>query len=322
MRKPRIKLSGRTAVYHCMSRVVGGQFLLLEAERDQFRRMLRKQAQFCGVQIVTHSVLSNHFHVEARIPQTAPLDDAELLRRAERFYGPQHPFVRLLHQARDPQGALPQPLRQQLRKRMGDVSVFMKELKQRFSHWYNRRNDRFGTLWAERFRSVLIEDTPEAVGTVAAYIDLNAVRAGLVVDPKDYRFCGYGEAVGGDPLAQEGLLSFLEAKDWESGGAEYRLKLFVEGGTAGQSDKVLLDREAILKVIKDGGKIGRAEALRLRIRYLRDGLVLGSEEFVNEIFREFRDRFGPKRKTGARKLKGLPFEGLRTMRDLRVNVLS
>jgi hypothetical protein len=118
------------------------------------------------------------------------------------------------------------------------------------------------------------------------------------------------------------LLSFLEAKDWEKGGAEYRLKLFVEGGTAGQSDKVLLDREAILKVIEEGGKIGKAEALRLRIRYLRDGLVLGSEEFVNEIFRAFRDRFGPKRKTGARKLKGLPFTGLRTMRDLRVNVLG
>jgi hypothetical protein len=45
--------------------------------------------------------------------------------------------------------------------------------------------------------------------------------------------------------------------------------------------------------------------------------VLGSEEFVNEMFREFRDRFGPKRKSGARKLKGLPFTGLRTLRDLR-----
>ena len=32
--------------------------------------------------------------------------------------------------------------------------------------------------------------------TMAAYIDLNPVRAGIVKDPKDYRFCGYAEAVG------------------------------------------------------------------------------------------------------------------------------
>jgi putative transposase len=40
-----------------------------------------------------------------------------------------------------------------------------------------------------------------ALAMIAAYIDLNAVRAGLVVDPKDYRFCGYGEAMGGGLLA-------------------------------------------------------------------------------------------------------------------------
>ncbi len=56
----------------------------------------------------------------------------------------------------------------------------MKELKQRFSRWYNRQTGRFGTLWAERFKSVLVEDHPANVETLAAYIDLNPVRAGLV----------------------------------------------------------------------------------------------------------------------------------------------
>ncbi len=32
---------------------------------------------------------------------------------------------------------------------------------------------------------------------VCAYVDLNAVRAGMVEDPADYRWCGYGEAVDG-----------------------------------------------------------------------------------------------------------------------------
>jgi hypothetical protein len=30
---------------------------------------------------------------------------------------------------------------------------------------------------------------------VAAYIELNPVRAGLCADPKDYRYCGYAEAL-------------------------------------------------------------------------------------------------------------------------------
>ena len=42
-------------------------------------------------------------------------------------------------------------------------------------------------LWAERFKSVLVEGSREALLTVAAYIDLNAERAGLVGDPAEYR---------------------------------------------------------------------------------------------------------------------------------------
>ncbi len=60
-------------------------------------------------------------------------------------------------------------------------------------------------LWAERFRSVLIEGRPLVLQTVAAYIDLNPVRAHLCRDPKDYRFCGYAEAIGGSGRARRGI---------------------------------------------------------------------------------------------------------------------
>jgi hypothetical protein len=296
--------------------------LLDEQAREQFRSMLRRLAAFCGIQIITYVVLSNHFHIEVRIQLPKEIDDEELLRRAEQFYRAKDPLLIALRQAWDRCKVLPEDLRMRLLARMGDVSVFMRELKQGFTRWFNKRHDRFGTLWAERFKSILVEGEPNAVSTVAAYIDLNAVRAGLVLDPKDYRFCGYGEAMGGSAAAREGLLSFMSHKDWDSGSAEYRQMLFVQGGSAGQSGKALLDRERILKVLKEGGRISCGEALRLRIRYLKDGLALGSEAYVEEIFLVFRNHFGPKRKTGARKLRGLPFVGLRTLRDLRVNVLS
>ena len=64
------------------------------------------------------------------------------------------------------------------------VYTDIKELKGRFAQWYNQRHDRYGVLWAERFKSVLLEGG-EALAAVAAYIELNPVRASLCADPKD-----------------------------------------------------------------------------------------------------------------------------------------
>jgi hypothetical protein len=44
--------------------------------------------------------------------------------------------------------------------------------------------------------------------------------------------------------------------------------------------------------------------LRFKVRYSADGAVIGTREFVDEIFQKSRERFGPKWKTGARTLKG------------------
>jgi len=69
--------------------------------------------------------------------------------------------------------------------RLCSLEHFMKELKEGFSRWFNKRHGRRGTLWQDRYRSVLVEDG-EALRTMAAYLDLNPVRAGLADDPKDY----------------------------------------------------------------------------------------------------------------------------------------
>jgi prevent-host-death family protein len=53
------------------------------------------------------------------------------------------------------------------------------------------------------------------LATMAAYIDLNAVRAGIVSDPKNYRWCGYGEAVAGKKKAREGLAAIFGVENHE-----------------------------------------------------------------------------------------------------------
>ncbi len=86
---------------------------------------------------------------------------------------------------------------------MHDLSEFMKMLLQRFSSWFNRTHQRTGRLWEQRFKSVLVEDGV-AARTMAAYIDLNPVRAGICEDPADYRWSSYGEAVAGGKRARAG----------------------------------------------------------------------------------------------------------------------
>jgi hypothetical protein len=80
--------------------------------------------------------------------------------------------------------------------RMHDLGEFMKGLLQRYTQWHNRVHERSGRLWEDRFKSVIVEDGV-AARTMAAYIDLNPVRAGLVKDPAEYRWSSYGEAIGG-----------------------------------------------------------------------------------------------------------------------------
>jgi hypothetical protein len=65
--------------------------------------------------------------------------------------------------------------------------------------------------------------------------------------------------------------------------------------------------------------------LRRRVRYFTDGVVIGSRMFVNEMFAASRERFGAKRKDGARKLRGGAAAAagvLWSIRDLRKGIVG
>ena len=135
---------------------------------------------------------------------------------------------------------------------------------------------------------------------MAAYIDLNAVRSGQAEDPKDYRFCGYAEALAGGKEARRGL-GVLGC-----GLAGYRQTLF-GSGAAPKEGKASLDPRQARKVIDgDRGKLPLHELLRCRLRYLTDGYVLGSEEFVKEASKPLEGL----RKKPVRPKPAGPLEGL------------
>jgi len=336
MRQPRLKAPADhpTAYYHCVSRIVNRDFVLQRPEREMFSALMRMYEKLCQVRVVTFCVLSNHFHLLVEVPQRPEVmpGEEEVLRIIAGSLGKTTAYLvrvqlQQLREAGAPEAA--QRVLNSWTARMWDISAFMKSLKQRFTQWFNKQHGRKGTLWEERYKSTLVEGGGDALAMTAAYIDLNPVRAGLVKDPKDYRWCGYAQAVAGVVMARRGLevasRAQLQGVRPEQGLIEHYRRLLFTWGQAGKAGGKI-SREEARKVLSKGGRLPVAEVLRCKVRYFTDGAVLGSRGYVEAIFKAKRRRFGEKRQDGARKMRGLEApegkEGLFTLRDLRVRVFG
>ncbi|HVU35917.1 MAG TPA: transposase [Opitutaceae bacterium] len=323
MRQARIKVSSEEsdAVYHVMSRAVNGEWWFDPVAREVLRKQLWQVAEFAGIEVLTYAILSNHFHVLVRVPRKSPVADEELLRRYAVLYPQPTRFQAARLEVIKAQLASDGPEAVAWRKRqlllMNDVSAFMKLVKQRFSIWFNRHHDRYGTLWAERFKSVLVEPTGRAIQSVAAYIDLNCVRAGLAQDPKDYRFCGYSEAVAGAEHARRGLQFVLGEKAWPETQAAYRQILFGAGASP-RKDQASIPIERLRQVERAGGKLPLTDVLRCRVRYFRDGAILGSRAFVETQLAHYRVRTGRRLRNRVRPLPDITdWGGMVALRGVR-----
>ena len=327
MRTARIIGNG-ASYYHCMSRIIQGQMLLNDSEKERFRKIVRAVAAFSGVEVLTYALMTNHLHLLLMVPEKCEIAEKEVLKRINGLYGRVRAAT-VAMQLRDLREEDREDEAQELLAsytyRMNDLSQFMKMVMQRFTMSYNSRHNRRGHLWEQRFKSVLVEGKRDALSTMAAYIDLNPVRAGLVKDPKSYRFCGYGEAVGGNSEARRGMKHICRVLghegNWSSNSGVYRKHLYMQANDHQKSGSII-DRKKIQKVLDKGGRLSKGELLQCRVRYLSDGVVLGGKAFVEDIFQKNRAEFGLKRQTGARKPRYGQWDGLFTMRDLRLKPVS
>ena len=374
MRTKRLLNEQGLSYYHCLSRVIERRFIFGDQEREHFRKLMRRQEAFSGVRVLTWTCLSNHFHVLVAVEEKCGKtvqeelqrlmdDDAAFLARLKSLYSPKalEEIETLLKKIR----TSPPPaqnsngtntaggsgddrikkhrewkaneirrVKQPFLDRMYDLSRFVGELKQRISQWYNLTNERRGPLWEDRFKSVLVQGTPGVLATVAAYIDLNAVRAGIVNEPKDWRWCGYAEAAAAQSLAREGIYEVLgESEDASRDGAgwrrvhqRYRSILICKGIQRRDEDGRIVRKgltpEEVKTAEERGFELPLSELLFHRVRYFTDGLALGSAEFVESIFKRKKRALGLKRLVGSRipRLEGMGL--LCTMKDLRGEVID
>jgi putative transposase len=352
----------KPAIYHCIARVVDKRFAFLAEDKEQFRIYMRMMENFSGCRVLAYCVMCNHFHLLLEVPPRPKLGltDEQLLKRLGALYSKAYVTTvakelaaarKLVEEGMAVNGeSYVQRIHGRYTYRMHDLSEFMKTLLQRFTRWHNRRAERCGNLWEETFKSVVVEDGV-ASKTIAAYIDLNPVRAGMVADPAGYRWSSYGEAMGATghsgAKAKAGLVrAIMSDKGWEADARhwagkvsrEYRMILLEEGQEKSR-EVVNEGSECVTKVVKKGMAAEKVAAeledlaagrdvalqriLRWKVRYFTDGAVVGSRAFVDGFYEQCRDRFGPKRKSGARKMRGRAAVAaglLWTARDLRQGI--
>ena len=321
MRRKRVKVK-EGGYYHLVSRCALKQFLLADDEKQVFAGMIRRLARFSGIDVLTYCVMSNHFHILVRVPKPSPLSESELLARVAILYG--HAQAKATRARWDlarksGQSSQVEQEQAQLLKRMGDISPFMQGLKQRFTIWYRAHHpDHEGTLWQGRFSSTLVEGGG-SLAAVAAYIDLNPVRAGLVTDPKDYRFSGYGAACSGDTDARKGLSGVYGDTSAPRNQlmSAYRGLLYAKGAAD-------LDPATVREVLYSQEKPSLPLLLRTKIRAFSKGLAIGSKSFTASIFPKHRYAFSENRRHAPSGTRLCPdWNGIQlcSVRHLRKNTI-
>lgn len=327
--RKRLLVKNGVGVYHVMSRTACKQFLFGPKEKEVFCALLFQQAEFAGLEVLSYCVMSNHVHLLLRVTPVEAMADSELLRRYAAYYGdskvPLSAYsLEELRVVLAEGGATAIATRARILARMGNLSAFMRELKQRFSIWYNHQHENQGTIWGARYKSLIVEDAAESLTRVAAYIDLNPVRAELETDPKDYRWCGYAAALAGRGFARDGLIALFGSKrDYATAIRSYRLILFGKGvGSKGSAvkDRGVVSADRLQEVIESDGRVPLHELLRVRVRYFADGLALGSKDFIAEILAQHREEFSSKRKNAGVALPAESWGELQVFRDLRRRV--
>ncbi len=345
----RMLIQEQEAVYHVMSYSALPGLPIGDVEKDYLLNLIKQLSKVYFVEILGVCLMSSHFHILARMHPDRKYSEEEIMKRYELFYGKDDVI------SKDRMALF--------RERWSRLSEFVKDIKQRFARYYNKKHDRRGYFWGDRYKSVIVENGETLVNCLA-YIDLNPVRAGIVKKPEDYRWnsIGYhfqtgnrdrflsfdfgmkefgpsgirsapvksaslsqvnltGQAVTGE-FHPDGI-TISRAFHWAGGAGVksqkerlrlYRKYVYETGAVDVTGMKVKIATELIEKERKKGFEVTRADLFKQRTRYFTDSGIIGSKEFVQSTFQNFKNLFQSKNERVPRHVKGL--DGIYSMKRL------
>jgi REP element-mobilizing transposase RayT len=290
----RLKMEGEPAVYHVISRTTLEGFVLGDVEKDHLLGVIKRMSVFYFGEVLGFCIMGNHFHLVVRMHPESNYSKEEVRERYDRRYGEERA------------AALDNGQMRELRKKMADLSEYIKEIKQNFSRYYNKLHRKKGYFWSERFKSVIVENGETLINCLA-YIELNPIRAGLVKRPEDYRWCSLGYHVqtrnNGRFLSLDFGLREFGVKSGKGRLRVFRRFVYEKGGLEG------FERER-----KRDFEVGKVDRFLLRTRYFTDSGIIGSKAYVSNLYLAFKDHYAAKREKIPKQIKGL--EGVYSLKRL------
>lgn len=278
-RLARLKVDESDAWYHVCARVAAkrGEYPIEETLCQQtFVRLLKHYSSIYFCDVAGFCVMGNHYHVVLRFEGPRLVESEELERRAKRLYPGSSKELK----------AWTSDQWKRLEERLFNLSELMRNLQAAFARWYNRTYDRRGRFWAERFKSTLLENG-EAVLDCLLYIELNPVRAGLVVRPEEYTgsSCALRHAKADRWMLK--LSDIVGHRDRKRAMLEYRSLLYLRGNVPSKEGQMSIPDEVLAAEAARGYEVSGVFARRLRC--FTDGLAVGCEGFVREVLGQLRE---------------------------------
>ena len=287
-RVARFKISGAQAWYHVHSHICGwrGEFLL--SDKAVTRRLIGLIEHFTSIyfcEVAAFCVMGNHYHLVLRFDAPRPVRREELEARARAMYPGKRYSVATAGWTDDDW--------EHYRKRLFDLSELMRNVQSGFARWFNDSYDRRGKLWADRFKSVVLGDM-QAVLDCMLYVDLNPVRAGLVERPEEWT----GSSIHLREIGKGGWLmpmtEVLVAASRQAALGEYRQRLYYRGAVRSKGNQAAISQE-VLAAEAARGFAQRGMFLK-RLRYFRDGVMVGTEEVIRAQIARLREEGRYKRR--------------------------
>ena len=288
MRTAREKVPGGDCYYHVMNRYGGriDEHPFDDVVKEYGMNLVQKYCSYYLVEAISMSWMGNHYHIVLYVPSDDELPSLqEIVNRHNDFYKDK-PGKKLRLEDR--------AACEKVKEKMTDISQFMKAFQQKFTFYINRLQKRRGKFWADRFKSTIIEGS-EALWNVVKYVELNPVRAGIVKNSVDYRFCTWGWYKGsGKHRFYDNFVKHMKkalgdfAVDWTDE------QLFSE--FAGELTRIMESERGLsgeeLHDAVESAKKGDSMPLRFlrRTRHWTDGGIIGSKAFVQKIACYFRDK--------------------------------
>lgn len=163
------------------------------------------------------------------------------------------------------------------------ISKFMRRLLTGYAVTYNRRHERHGYLFQNRYKSILCEEEPY-FRELVRYIHLNPLRAGLVDSLsalETYPWCGHSFVVHGSEYPWHDVSSVLSRFGDKRGEARRCYREFLESGireeTSGGKRRKWKSDWSLLEWLKNVIPADEPEGM------VSDGRVLGGKEFVGRL---------------------------------------